>query len=225
KIRQENVFQDILERKKAFLDNKINEFKKSRKGIFLKGQNTPGKCVFKLSSTFLLMTDQQIIDVAIPGDARVELKEKEKIDKYQDLAKELRKPWKVKTRVVPIIKWHWLPLNSSSDNALHLPQVPLSLESGHTQATSHCKESNLIPSSSFQSGIWNYRILHALHKLHKKKTRKTSVVQANTKQLNYLMNINSRVVAGLNDDVGTAHSSDSYPETNLQLLFLTKLES
>ena len=53
------------------------------------------------------------------------------------------------------IKWHWLPLNSSSDNALHLPQVPLSLESGHTQATSHCKESNLIPSSSFQSGIWN----------------------------------------------------------------------
>ena len=49
------------------------------------------------------MTDQQIIDVAIPGDARVELKEKEKIDKYQDLAKELRKPWKVKTRVVPIV--------------------------------------------------------------------------------------------------------------------------
>ena len=31
------MFQGILERKKAFLDNKINEFKKSRKGIFLKG--------------------------------------------------------------------------------------------------------------------------------------------------------------------------------------------
>ena len=46
-----------------------------------------------------------------------------------------------------------------------------------------------------------------------------------TLQLNYLMNINSRVVAGLNDDVGTAYSSDSYPETNLQPLFLTKLES
>ena len=60
------MFQDILERKKAFLDNKINEFKKSRKGIFLKGlvhgsgqklvifqvfyfrQNTAGKCVFKV---------------------------------------------------------------------------------------------------------------------------------------------------------------------------------
>ena len=49
------------------------------------------------------MTDQQIIDVASPGDAKVELKEKEKIDKYQDLAKELRKLWKVKTRVVPIV--------------------------------------------------------------------------------------------------------------------------
>ena len=49
------------------------------------------------------MTDQQIIDVAVPGDARVELKEKEKIDKYPDLAKELRKLWKVKTRVVPIV--------------------------------------------------------------------------------------------------------------------------
>ena len=49
------------------------------------------------------MTDQQIIDVAVPGDARVEQKEKEKIDKYQDLAKELRKLWKVKTRVVPIV--------------------------------------------------------------------------------------------------------------------------
>ena len=31
------MFQDKLERKKVFLDNKINKFKKSRKGIFLKG--------------------------------------------------------------------------------------------------------------------------------------------------------------------------------------------
>ena len=56
-----------------------------------------------MSSTFLLKADQQIIDVAVPGDATVKLKEKEKIEKYQDLAKELRKLWKVKTRVVPIV--------------------------------------------------------------------------------------------------------------------------
>ena len=47
----------------------------------------------------------QIIDVAAPGDARVELKEKEKIDKYQDLAKELRKLRKVKTSVAPRGTW------------------------------------------------------------------------------------------------------------------------
>ena len=47
----------------------------------------------------------QIIDVAAPGDARVELKEKEKIDKYQDLAKELRKLRKVKTSVAPRDTW------------------------------------------------------------------------------------------------------------------------
>ena len=56
-----------------------------------------------MSSAFLLTADQQIIDVAVPGDARVKLKEKEKIDKSQDLAKELRKLWKVITRVVPIV--------------------------------------------------------------------------------------------------------------------------
>ena len=61
------MFEDILERIKAFLDNKINKFKKSRKGIFLKGlvhglgqklaifqffffrQNTPEKCVLRYS--------------------------------------------------------------------------------------------------------------------------------------------------------------------------------
>ena len=41
-----------------------------------------------------------MINVAVP---RVELKEKEEIDKYQDLARELRKLCKVKTRVVPIV--------------------------------------------------------------------------------------------------------------------------
>ena len=31
-----------------------------------------------------------IIDIAVPGDDRVEDKEKEKVEKYQDLARELR---------------------------------------------------------------------------------------------------------------------------------------
>ena len=44
-----------------------------------------------------------IIDVAIPGDARVPQKEAEKIEKYSDLRGELQKLWKVKAKVVPIV--------------------------------------------------------------------------------------------------------------------------
>ena len=45
----------------------------------------------------------QLIDIAVPGDSRVALKEKEKVQKYQDLARELRKLWKVKVKVVPVV--------------------------------------------------------------------------------------------------------------------------
>ena len=44
-----------------------------------------------------------LVDVAVPGDSRVESKEKEKIHKYQDLARELRKLWKVGVKVVPVV--------------------------------------------------------------------------------------------------------------------------
>ena len=42
-----------------------------------------------------------IIDVAIPEDSGVKEKEEEKIEKYQNLASELRRMWEVKTKVVP----------------------------------------------------------------------------------------------------------------------------
>ena len=41
-----------------------------------------------------------IIDVAVPADSRTWSKEEEKIDKYKDLAWELRRIWKAQTRVV-----------------------------------------------------------------------------------------------------------------------------
>ena len=44
----------------------------------------------------------QIVDIAVPGDCRVEIKEDEKIEKYQDLAREISKLWKVKAKVIPI---------------------------------------------------------------------------------------------------------------------------
>ena len=44
-----------------------------------------------------------IIDIAVPGDARVEDKEKEKIEKYQDLARELRRLWETSVNVIPVV--------------------------------------------------------------------------------------------------------------------------
>ena len=45
----------------------------------------------------------QIIDLAIPGDQNIAIKEQEKNDKYQDLKIELRKIWDVKVVVIPVV--------------------------------------------------------------------------------------------------------------------------
>ena len=41
------------------------------------------------------------IAFAVPGDSRIEEKEKEKIEKYQDLRKELQKIWNVRVKIKP----------------------------------------------------------------------------------------------------------------------------
>ena len=43
-----------------------------------------------------------IIDVAIPGDEGVSAKETEKVEKYDELRRELERLWKVNAKVVPI---------------------------------------------------------------------------------------------------------------------------
>ena len=48
--------------------------------------------------THLVVADKKersckIIDFAVPGDSRIEEKEKDKIEKYQDLGRELQKIW------------------------------------------------------------------------------------------------------------------------------------
>ena len=45
----------------------------------------------------------QLIDIAVPADHRVNEKEKEKIDKYQELRIELERLWKKKTMTIPIV--------------------------------------------------------------------------------------------------------------------------
>ena len=43
----------------------------------------------------------RIIEFAVPGDSRIEEKEKDKIEKYQDLGRELQKIWNVKGKIIP----------------------------------------------------------------------------------------------------------------------------
>eukprot|EP00795_Rhopilema_esculentum_P003281 gene3280-biopygen1499 len=44
-----------------------------------------------------------IIDVAVPGDVRIAEKEMEKIEKYDELKREVERLWKVKAKVIPIV--------------------------------------------------------------------------------------------------------------------------
>ena len=37
------------------------------------------------------------------GDSRIEEKEKDKIDKYQDLGRNLQKIWNVKVKIIPLV--------------------------------------------------------------------------------------------------------------------------
>ena len=45
----------------------------------------------------------KIIGFAFPGDSRSEEKEKDKIEKYQDLGRGLQKIWNVKVKIIPLV--------------------------------------------------------------------------------------------------------------------------
>ena len=44
-----------------------------------------------------------IVDIAVPGDSNILQKETEKCEKYQDLAREIQRIWKSRTKVVPVV--------------------------------------------------------------------------------------------------------------------------
>ena len=45
----------------------------------------------------------KIIDFAVPGDSAIEEKEKDKIEKYQDLGSDLQKKWNVKVKIITLV--------------------------------------------------------------------------------------------------------------------------
>ncbi|XP_068707858.1 uncharacterized protein [Montipora foliosa] len=44
-----------------------------------------------------------IVDIAVPGDSNVLQKETEKYEKYQDLAREIKRIWKSRTKKMPVV--------------------------------------------------------------------------------------------------------------------------
>ena len=44
-----------------------------------------------------------IINFAVPGDSKIEEKEEDKTEKYQDLGRELKKIWNVKVNIIPLL--------------------------------------------------------------------------------------------------------------------------
>ena len=45
----------------------------------------------------------KIINFSVPGDSRIEEKERDTIEKYQDLEKELQKVWNIKLKIIPLV--------------------------------------------------------------------------------------------------------------------------
>ena len=69
-----------------------------------------------------------MIDIAVPGDVRVERKEDEKVEKYRDLCRELGKLWKVRCSVVPIVVGVLRAVPKRLPSYLALLDINLSLE-------------------------------------------------------------------------------------------------
>ena len=51
----------------------------------------------------LLIVHKRMVDFAVPADHIINLKECQKKDKYLDLPRELKKQWKLKVTIVPIV--------------------------------------------------------------------------------------------------------------------------
>ena len=60
----------------------------------------------------------KIIDFAFPGDSRIEEKEKNKIEKYQELGRELQKIWNVRVKIILLVVGSLSAIPKQSGNRL-----------------------------------------------------------------------------------------------------------
>ena len=75
----------------------------------------------------------KIIYFAVPGDSRIEEKEKDKIEKYQNLGRELQKIWNVKVKIIPLVVHSLGAIPKQFGN--RLKQIGISVGTAHVQKT------------------------------------------------------------------------------------------
>ena len=76
----------------------------------------------------------KIIKFAVPGDSRIEEKEKDKIKKYQDLGRELqRKIWNVEVKIIPLVVGSLGAISKQFGN--RLKQIGITVGTAQVQKT------------------------------------------------------------------------------------------
>ena len=75
----------------------------------------------------------KIIDFVVPGDSSIEEKEKDKIEKYQDLASKLQKIWNVAVKIIPLVVASLVALPKQFGN--RLKQIGITVVTAQVQKT------------------------------------------------------------------------------------------
>ena len=75
-----------------------------------------------------------LVDFVVPADHRVKMKESEKIDKYLNLARELRKLWNMRVTVVSIVIGTLGTITSSLEKSLDELEIRGTIETIQTIA-------------------------------------------------------------------------------------------
>ena len=75
----------------------------------------------------------KITDFAVPRDSRIEEKEKDKIEKYQDLGRELQKIWYAKVKIIPLVVGSLGTISKQFGN--RLKQIGITVETAQVQKT------------------------------------------------------------------------------------------
>ena len=75
----------------------------------------------------------KIIDFAVPGDSSIEEKEKDKIEKHQDLGRESQKIWNVKVKIIPSVVGSLSAITEQFSN--RLKQIGITAGTAQVQKT------------------------------------------------------------------------------------------